>query len=89
MTNAELRALFDTVDVRRIGSISMAQFQQAVAGTHVQAAAAAASAASTQLAATLAVGETVTLLHTPLILVGVSIWMERGCQQNDRTLADG
>ena len=25
----------------------------------------------------------------PLPLVGVSIWMKRGCQQNDRTLADG
>ena len=28
----------------------------------------------------LAVGETVILLHAPLPLVGVSIWMERGCQ---------
>ena len=28
----------------------------------------------------LAVGETVILLHPPLPLVGVSIWMERGCQ---------
>ena len=31
-------------------------------------------------AAKLAVGETVILLHPPLSLVGVSIWMERGCQ---------
>ena len=37
----------------------------------------------------LAVGETVILLHPPLPLVGVSIGMERGRQQNDRTLADG
>ena len=29
------------------------------------------------------------LLHPPLPLVDVSIWMERVCQQNDRTLADG
>ena len=36
----------------------------------------------------LAVGETVILLHPPLPLVGVSIWMERGCQSND-SLADG
>ena len=36
----------------------------------------------------LAVGETVTLLHPPLPLAGVSIRMERGCQQND-SLADG
>ena len=35
-----------------------------------------------------AVGETVTLLHPPLILSGVSIGMERGCQHND-SLADG
>ena len=28
----------------------------------------------------LAVGETIILLHPPLPLVGVSIWMERGCQ---------
>ena len=28
----------------------------------------------------IAVGETVILLHRPLPLVGVSIWMERGCQ---------
>ena len=31
----------------------------------------------------LAVGETVILLHPPLRLVGVSIVMERRCQQND------
>ena len=31
----------------------------------------------------------VILLHLPLSLVGVSIGMERGCQHNDRTLADG
>ena len=36
----------------------------------------------------LAVGETVILLHTPLHLVGVSIGMKRGRQQND-SLADG
>ena len=36
----------------------------------------------------LAVGETVILLTPPLPLVGVSIVMERGCQQND-SLADG
>ena len=36
----------------------------------------------------LAVGETVILLHSPLPLVGVSIVMERGCQQND-SVADG
>ena len=35
-----------------------------------------------------AVGETVILLHPPLILAGVSIGMEMGCQQND-SLADG
>ena len=29
---------------------------------------------------TCAVGETVILLHPPLPLVGVSMWMERGCQ---------
>ena len=34
-------------------------------------------------------GETIIILHPPLPLVGVSIWMERGCQLNDRTLADG
>ena len=28
----------------------------------------------------LAIGETVILLHPPLPLVGVSTWMERGCQ---------
>ena len=32
---------------------------------------------------------TVTLLHPPLPLVGASIWTERGCQHNDRTLAGG
>ena len=36
----------------------------------------------------LAVGETVILLHPPLTLAGVSIGMERGCQQNG-SLADG
>ena len=36
----------------------------------------------------LAVGETVILLHPPLPVVGVSIRMERGCQQNG-SLADG
>ena len=35
-----------------------------------------------------AVGETVILLQPPLPLVGVSMWMERGRQQND-SLADG
>ena len=35
-----------------------------------------------------AVGETVILLHPPRPLVGVSIGMERECQQND-SLADG
>ena len=35
-----------------------------------------------------AVGETVILLHPLLPLVGVSIWMERGCQQTD-SLANG
>ena len=38
--------------------------------------------------ALIAVGETVILLHPPLPLVGVSIVVERGCQQND-SLADG
>ena len=38
--------------------------------------------------ARVAVGETVILLHPLLPLVGFSIWMERGCQQND-SLADG
>ena len=38
--------------------------------------------------ASLAVGETVTLLHPPLRLVGVSTWMWRGRQQND-SLVDG
>ena len=36
----------------------------------------------------LPVGETVILLHPTLPSVRVSIWMERGCQQND-SLADG
>ena len=36
----------------------------------------------------LAVGETVILLRPPVLLVGVSTGMERGCQQNDG-LADG
>ena len=31
----------------------------------------------------LAIDETVILLHSPLPLVGISIGMERGCQQND------
>ena len=35
-----------------------------------------------------AVGETIILLHLPLPSVGVSIGVERGCQQND-SLADG
>ena len=35
-----------------------------------------------------AVGETVILLHPPLHFSGVSIRMERGCQQND-SLANG
>ena len=35
-----------------------------------------------------AIGETVIQLHPPLPLVGVSIWTERRCQQND-SLADG
>ena len=35
-----------------------------------------------------AIDETVILLHPPLHLVGVSIVMERGCQQND-SLVDG
>ena len=39
--------------------------------------------------APVAVGETVICAaHPPLPLVGVSIWMGRGCQQND-SLADG
>ena len=38
--------------------------------------------------ACLAIGETVILLTLPLHLVGVSIDMERECQQND-SLADG
>ena len=36
----------------------------------------------------LAVGETVILLHPPLPQTGVSIGIERGCQQND-SLANG
>ena len=36
----------------------------------------------------LAVGETVSLLHPPLPLVGVSMGIERGCQHNG-SLADG
>ena len=36
----------------------------------------------------LAVGETVILLHPPLVVVGVSIGMEREHQQND-SLTDG
>ena len=35
----------------------------------------------------IAVGETVTLLHPPPPLAGVSMRTERGCQQND-SLAD-
>ena len=42
-----------------------------------------------RMPASLAVGETALLLHPPLPLVGVSTGMERGCQHNDRTLADG
>ena len=38
--------------------------------------------------AVLAIGETVILLHPPVPSVGVSIRMERGCQQND-SLSDG
>ena len=37
---------------------------------------------------TVAVGETVILLHPPLPLLGFSTGMERGCQQTD-SLADG
>ena len=37
----------------------------------------------------LAAGETVILLHPPLPLLGVSILMEGGRQQNDRSLANG
>ena len=47
------------------------------------------AAASLTLRIRLAVGETVILLQSPLPLAGVSIVMGRGCQQNDRTLADG
>ena len=36
----------------------------------------------------LVVGETVILLHPPVPLIGVSIRMERGCQQ-ENSLADG
>ena len=40
--------------------------------------------------AELAVGESSVILLLPAPpSVGVSIWTERGCQQNDRTLADG
>ena len=45
-------------------------------------------AAASESRARWAVGETVILLTSPLPLVGVSIVMERGCQQND-SLADG
>ena len=38
--------------------------------------------------ARLAFGETVILLHPPLPSAGVSMWMARERQQNDRTLAD-
>ena len=38
--------------------------------------------------AMVAVGETVLLLHPPLPLVGLSIWIKGGCHQND-SLADG
>ena len=42
-----------------------------------------------QTAVKIAVGESsVILLHPALPSVGVSIWMNRGCQQND-SLADG
>ena len=40
-------------------------------------------------AAGTAVGEAVVLLHPPLPSVGVSVWMERGCQRSDGTLAGG
>ena len=33
------------------------------------------------------VHETVILLHPPPPVVGVSMWMERGCQQNDMTVS--
>ena len=33
-----------------------------------------------------AVGETVILLRPTLPSVGVSIWTERGCRQNERTI---
>ena len=36
--------------------------------------------ADTYFPAALAVGETVILLHPPLRVVGVSIWVKRGCQ---------
>ena len=39
--------------------------------------------------AKLAVGEAVALPHPPLALLGVSTGIGRGCQQSDRTLADG
>ena len=40
-----------------------------------------------QLRGRLAVGETVIWWHPPVPLVGVSIWINRGCRQND-SLAD-
>ena len=40
------------------------------------------------VAASVAIGETIILLHPPLPSVGVSIWMERERQQTD-SLADG
>ena len=40
-------------------------------------------------AAGTAVGEAAVLLHPPLPSVGVSVWMERGCQRSDGTLAGG
>ena len=39
--------------------------------------------------ALVAVGETVILLHPPVPLSGVSMGINRGCRQNDRSLADG
>ena len=41
------------------------------------------AAAKAKNAASLDPDETVILLHSPLPLVGSSIVMERGCQQND------
>ena len=43
----------------------------------------AAGAAGRKQTVELAIGETVTLLHRPLPSCGISIGMERGCQQND------